>query len=115
MFTRAIIQAFIMRSQQAIAVGPGHLGFMPPELYNQFFSEHGVIMIFFVAMPLVFGVINMILPLQIGARDVAYPYLNSLSFWLTAVSAALVMASLFIGHWEKSGLVGLSAVVGSQI
>jgi cytochrome o ubiquinol oxidase subunit I len=112
MFFRAIVQALIMRFQQAAAVGPGHLGFMQPELYNQFFSEHGVIMIFFVAMPLVFGIINMVLPLQIGARDVAYPYLNSLSFWLTAVSGALVMASLFIGNWERAGWLAYAPLSG---
>ncbi|MEE3003047.1 MAG: cytochrome o ubiquinol oxidase subunit I [Pseudomonadota bacterium] len=103
MFFRALIQAMIMRSQQAVAVGPGKVGFMAPELYNQFFSEHGVIMIFFVAMPLIFGLINLILPLQIGARDVAYPYLNSLSFWLTAVSAGLIMITLMIGNFERAG------------
>ena len=69
----------IMRTQQAVAVGPENIGFMEPELY-QFFSEHGVIMIFFVAMPLIFGIINLILPLQIGAKRRSISYLNSLSF-----------------------------------
>ena len=90
MITRGIIQAVMMRVQQAVAAG-GHAGFLPPQHYDQFFTEHGVIMIFFVAMPLVFGLINIALPLLIGARDVAYPYLNSLSFWLTFVSAMLLM------------------------
>lgn len=112
MFARALIQAVIMRSQQAVAVGPGHLGFIPPELYNQFFSEHGVIMIFFVAMPLIFALINMILPLQIGARDVAYPFLNSLSFWLTAVSAILVMVSLILGNWDRAGWLAYPPLSG---
>lgn len=112
MFFRALIQAMIMRTQQAVAVGHGHTGFMDPTLYNQFFSEHGVIMIFFVAMPLIFGVINMILPLQIGARDVAYPYLNSLSFWLTFFSAMLVMASLLIGNWERAGWLAYPPLSG---
>ncbi len=112
MFFRALVQAMIMRTQQAVAVGHGHTGFMDPTLYNQFFSEHGVIMIFFVAMPLIFGVINMILPLQIGARDVAYPYLNSLSFWLTFISAMLVMASLLIGNWERAGWLAYPPLSG---
>ncbi len=102
MMTRGLIQAVMMRAQQAVAAG-GHTGYLPPEHYDQFFTEHGVIMIFFVAMPLVFGIINVVLPLQIGARDVAYPYLNSLSFWLTFVSAMLVMASLLIGSFAETG------------
>ena len=112
MFFRALIQAMLMRTQQALSVGPGHVGFMDPAYYNQFFSEHGVIMIFFVAMPLIFGIINMILPLQIGARDVAYPYLNSLSFWLTAVSAALIMVSLLVGNFERAGWLAYPPLSG---
>ncbi len=112
MFIRALIQAMMMRAQQATSVGPGHLGYMDPAYYNQFFSEHGVIMIFFVAMPLIFGVINMILPLQIGARDVAYPYLNSLSFWLTLVSAGFMMVSLVIGNWDRAGWLAYPPLSG---
>lgn len=112
MFFRALVQAMIMRSQQALAVGPDNYGFMAPELYNQFFSEHGVIMIFFVAMPLIFGLINLILPLQIGARDVAYPYLNSLSFWLTAVSAGLIMVTLMVGNFERAGWLAYTPLSG---
>lgn len=102
MMTRGIIQGIMMSAQQAVAVGHS-LGYLAPSHYDQFFSEHGVIMIFFVAMPLVFGVINMVMPLQIGARDVAYPYLNSLSFWLTFVGAMLLMVSLLIGHFGEAG------------
>ena len=102
MISRGIIQAVMMRLQQALAVGHS-LGYLTPHHYNQFFSEHGVIMIFFVAMPLVFGIINVALPLQIGARDVAYPYLNSLSFWLTFVGAMLLMVSLLVGHFSEAG------------
>lgn len=112
MFFRALTQAMVMRGQQMVAVGPGNYGFIEPGLYNQFFSEHGVIMIFFVAMPLIFGIINMILPLQIGARDVAYPYLNSLSFWLTFVAAAMIMASLFIGNFERAGWLAYPPLSG---
>jgi cytochrome o ubiquinol oxidase subunit I len=112
MFFRALVQAVMMRAQQAIAVGPGHTGFMDPAYYNQFFSEHGVIMIFFVAMPLIFALINMVLPLKIGARDVAYPYLNSLSFWLTFVSAMLIMVSLLVGNFERAGWLAYPPLSG---
>ncbi len=112
MFIRALIQAMMMRAQQAISVGPGHTGYMDPAYYNQFFSEHGVIMIFFVAMPLIFGIINMVLPLQIGARDVAYPYLNSLSFWLTLVSAGFMMLSLVVGNWDRAGWLAYPPLSG---
>jgi cytochrome o ubiquinol oxidase subunit 1 len=102
MLLRGFSDAILMRSQQAIAAG-NNLGYLPPEHYDQIFSAHGVIMIFFVAMPMMFALLNMIIPLQIGARDVAYPYLNSLSFWLTFVGAMLCNASLVIGDFAKTG------------
>lgn len=102
MLLRGFSDAILMRSQQAIAAG-GNLGYLPPEHYDQIFSAHGVIMIFFVAMPMMFALMNIALPLQIGARDVAYPYLNSLSFWLTFVGAMLCNASLVIGDFAKTG------------
>ena len=102
MIARGIIQAVMMRSQQAMYAVVQH-GFLHGHHYSQFFSEHGTLMIFFVAMPLVFGVINIALPLQIGARDVAYPYLNSLSFWLTFVGAMLLMVSLLVGSFSTAG------------
>jgi cytochrome o ubiquinol oxidase subunit 1 len=111
MFARGLVQAVMMRGHQAIAAGP-HMGFLPPEHYNQFFSEHGVIMIFFVAMPLIFALINMVLPLLIGARDVAYPYLNSLSFWLTFVSAMLLMVSLLVGNFDRAGWLAYPPLSG---
>jgi cytochrome o ubiquinol oxidase subunit 1 len=102
MLLRGFSDALLMRSQQAIAAG-GALGYLPPDHYDQIFTAHGVIMIFFVAMPLVFAVLNMIVPLQIGARDVAYPYLNSLSFWLTFVGAMLCNISLVVGQFASTG------------
>lgn len=102
MFIRGFTDAVMMRSQQALAYGH-HLGYLPPEHYDQIFTAHGVIMIFFMAMAFVFGLINLVIPLQIGARDVAYPYLNSLSFWLYAASAILVNLSLFIGQFAQTG------------
>ncbi len=102
MLLRGFSDVVLMRSQQAIAAG-SNLGYLPPEHYDQIFSAHGVIMIFFVAMPMMFALLNMALPLQIGARDVAYPYLNSLSFWLTFVGAMLCNVSLVIGDFAAAG------------
>ena len=102
MLLRGFSDAILMRTQQAIAVG-SHMGYLPPEHYDQIFTAHGVIMIFFMAMPFVFGLVNIIVPLQIGARDVAYPYLNSLSFWLTVAGAVLVNVSLVIGDFAATG------------
>src|SRR5207245_11262074 len=89
MLLRGFADAIMMRLQQAIAVGHS-VGYLPPEHYDQIFTAHGVIMIFFMAMPFMFGLINLVLPLQIGARDVAFPFLNSLSFWLSFVGSILV-------------------------
>ncbi len=102
MLVRGFIDAIMMRSQQAIAVG-SHAGYLPPEHFDQVFTAHGVIMIFFMATALVFGIVNIIVPQQIGARDVAYPYLNSLSFWLTVAGAALVNICLIIGDFAATG------------
>jgi cytochrome o ubiquinol oxidase subunit I len=100
MLVRGFIDALMMRSQQALAYrGPGYL---PPEHYNQIFSAHGTIMIFFVAMPFVIGLMNVVVPLQLGARDVAFPTLNSVSFWLTATGALLVNLSLVIGEFSRA-------------
>lgn len=84
MLIRGFADAIMMRSQQVLA-SAGEAGFLPPHHYDQIFTAHGVIMIFFVAMPLVIGLMNVVVPLQIGARDVAYPFLNNLSFWFTVV------------------------------
>ncbi len=102
MLLRGFSDAILMRLQQSFAAG-SHLGFLPPEHYNQIFTAHGVIMIFFVAMPMMFALLNIVVPLQIGARDVAYPYLNSLSFWLTFVGAMLCNVSLVVGEFAKVG------------
>jgi cytochrome o ubiquinol oxidase subunit 1 len=101
MLLRGFADAIMMRSQQAVAMGSG--GFLPPEHYDQIFSAHGTIMIFFVAMPLVIGLMNFAVPLQLGARDVAFPVLNSVGFWLTATGALLVNISLFIGEFARTG------------
>src|SRR5450631_3363699 len=101
MLLRGFIDAIMMRSQQALAFrSPGYL---PPEHYNQIFSAHGTIMIFFVAMPFVIGLMNFVVPLQLGIRDVAFPTLNSVSFWLTATGALLVNVSLVVGEFARTG------------
>lgn len=102
MLLRGFSDVILMRSQQAIAAG-ANAGYLPPEHYNQIFTAHGVIMIFFVAMPFLFGLANIALPLQIGARDVAYPYLNSFSFWMTFVGAMLCNISLVVGDFAATG------------
>jgi cytochrome o ubiquinol oxidase subunit 1 len=102
MLLRGFSDAIMMRSQQALAAG-GAQGYLPPDHFDQVFTAHGVIMIFFMAMPFVIGLMNVVVPLQIGARDVAFPYLNSLSFWLTVSGAMLVNASLAIGEFARTG------------
>ncbi|KHA77392.1 cytochrome o ubiquinol oxidase subunit I, partial [Janthinobacterium lividum] len=82
MLLRGFADALMMRTQQAVAFGD-NAGFLPPHHYDQIFTAHGVIMIFFVAMPFVTGLMNYVVPLQIGARDVAFPFLNNFSFWMT--------------------------------
>jgi len=101
MLIRGLADAIMMRSQQAIAIHSA--GYLPPEHYDQIFSAHGTIMIFFAAMPLVIGVMNFVVPLQLGVRDVAFPTFNSVSFWLTATGALLVNISLFIGEFARVG------------
>ena len=101
MLLRGFSDAIMMRSQQALAFqAPGYL---PPEHYDQIFSAHGTLMIFFVAMPFVIGLMNFVVPLQLGARDVAFPTLNSVSFWLTATGALLVNISLVVGEFARTG------------
>ena len=111
MLLRGFADALMMRLQQAIAFGDV-AGYLPPHHYDQIFTAHGVIMIFFVAMPLVTGLMNYIVPLQIGARDVAFPFLNNFSFWMTTCGAALVMVSLFVGEFAKTGWLAYPPLSG---
>lgn len=101
MLLRGFADAIMMRSQQALA-SAGEAGFLPPHHYDQIFTAHGVIMIFFVAMPFVIGLMNPVVPLQIGARDVAFPFLNNLSFWFTVVGVILVNVSLGVGEFAQT-------------
>jgi len=111
MLLRGFSDALMMRAQQAVAFGDS-AGFLPPHHYDQVFTAHGVIMIFFVAMPLVTGLMNFVVPLQIGARDVAFPFLNNFSFWMTACGAVLVMMSLFVGEFARTGWLALPPLSG---
>ena len=101
MLLRGFSDAIMMRTQQALAFGSD--GFLPPEHYDQVFSAHGTIMIFFVAMPFMIGLMNFVVPLQLGVRDVAFPTLNSVSLWLTAAGALLVNVSLVVGEFARTG------------
>jgi cytochrome o ubiquinol oxidase subunit 1 len=101
MLIRGFADAIMMRTQQAVAIdAPGYL---PPEHYDQVFTAHGTIMILFGAMPLVLGLMNFVVPLQLGVRDVAFPTFNSVGFWLTASGALLVNVSLFVGEFARTG------------
>ncbi|SDE86160.1 cytochrome o ubiquinol oxidase subunit I [Pseudomonas seleniipraecipitans] len=113
MLLRGFADAIMMRTQQALAHG-GSEGYLPPHHYDQIFTAHGTIMIFFVAMPMVIGLMNIVTPLQIGARDVAFPFLNSLSFWLFAISMVLMNMSLFIGEFAMTGWVAYPPLSGIE-
>ncbi len=111
MFLRGFADAIMMRLQQAMAFG-GSEGYLPPEHYDQIFTAHGTIMIFFVAMPFVTGLMNFAVPLQIGARDVSFPFLNNFSFWMTVGGAILVMISLFVGEFARTGWMAFPPLSG---
>ena len=104
MLLRGFVDALMMRAQQAIAMNSE--GYLTPDHFQQVFSSHGTIMIFFMGMPFLFGIMNYVVPLQLGARDVAFPLMNAIGLWLTAAGAALVMASLVIGVFSTGGWTG---------
>ncbi|MQB11106.1 MULTISPECIES: cytochrome o ubiquinol oxidase subunit I [Agrobacterium] len=115
MLLRGFADAVMMRVQQAIASG-GSEGYLPPHHYDQIFTAHGVIMIFFMAMPMITGLMNFVVPLQIGARDVSFPFLNNFSFWMTTAGAVITMISLFVGEYAQTGWLAyppLSGIDGS--
>ena len=110
MLSRALIEAVLMRMQQAAAVGSP--GFLTSDHFSQLFSTHGSIMIFFMAMPFLTGLINYVMPLQIGARDMAFPWANSVALWLTGGAAGLMMVSLVIGRFSTGGWSGYPPYTG---
>ena len=111
MFMRGFADAIMMRIQQAMAFG-GSEGYLTPHHYDQVFTAHGVIMIFFVAMPFITGLMNYVVPLQIGARDVSFPFLNNFSFWMTTAGAVLTMISLFVGEYAQTGWLAYPPLSG---
>jgi cytochrome o ubiquinol oxidase subunit 1 len=113
MLLRGFADAIMMRLQQAMAFGASE-GYLDAHHYDQIFTAHGTIMIFFVAIPLIVGIVNYVMPLQIGARDVAFPFLNSLSLWLTVAGAMLVMVSLFVGEFSRAGWLNYVPVANIQ-
>ena len=114
MLLRGFADAILMRSQQAVAFG-SEQGFLPPHHYDQIFTAHGMIMIFFVAMPFVTGLMNFAVPLQIGARDVAFPFLNNFSFWMTVAGGMLVMVSLFVGEFSRATWLAYPPLSGAAM
>jgi cytochrome o ubiquinol oxidase subunit 1 len=102
MLLRGVADALMMRAQQALSVGDAH-GIVTSDTFQQVFSAHGTIMIFFVAMGLIFGMLNLIVPLQIGARDVAFPFLNSMSFYLYVAGVVMINLSLVLGGFAATG------------
>ncbi|TDX82090.1 cytochrome bo3 quinol oxidase subunit 1 apoprotein [Neorhizobium sp. R1-B] len=113
MLLRGFADAIMMRIQQAIAFN-GSEGYLNPHHYDQIFSAHGVIMIFFMAMPFVTGLMNYIVPLQIGARDVSFPFLNNFSFWMTTAGAIIIMLSLFVGEFARTGWLAYPPLSGAD-
>ncbi|MCR5857516.1 cytochrome o ubiquinol oxidase subunit I [Mesorhizobium sp. J428] len=113
MLLRGFADAIMMRIQQAIAFN-GSEGYLNAHHYDQIFTAHGVIMIFFVAMPLVTGLMNYVVPLQIGARDVSFPFLNNFSFWMTAGGAVILMMSLFVGEFARTGWLAYPPLSGAE-
>lgn len=111
MFVRGFADAIMMRLQQVWAFN-GSEGYLNAHHYDQVFTAHGVIMIFFVAMPFVTGLMNYVVPLQIGARDVSFPFLNNFSFWMTVGGAVIVMASLFLGEFAQTGWLAFPPLSG---
>src|SRR5260370_1536272 len=110
---RGFSDAIMRRAEGAVGAG-GAKGYLPPEHFDQIFSAHGTIMIFFMAMPFVIGVMNVVVPLQLGVRDVAFPTLNSVSFWLTASGALLINISLAVGEFAKTRWVAYPPLIELQ-
>ena len=111
MFLRGFADAIMMRLQQAMAFN-GSEGYLNAHHYDQIFTAHGVIMIFFVAMPMITGIMNYMIPLQIGARDVSFPFLNNFSFWMTTAGAVITMMSLFVGEFARTGWLAYPPLSG---
>lgn len=112
-FFKGFTDALMMRLQQALAAG-GSQGFISSEHFQEVFSAHGTTMIFFVGMGVVFALLNLIVPLQIGARDVAFPFLNAVSFWLFAAGAMLNFTALGVGRFSATGWLAYPPLSGLE-
>jgi cytochrome o ubiquinol oxidase subunit 1 len=112
MLLRGFADAIMMLTQKAIAFGPNE-GYLPEHHFDQIFTAHGVIMIFFFAMPMVTAVMNYVMPLQIGARDVAFPFLNNFSLWMTVGGGVIIMLSLFVGEFARTGWLAYPPLSGA--
>ncbi|MEC7838792.1 MAG: cytochrome o ubiquinol oxidase subunit I [Chlamydiota bacterium] len=113
MFLKGFVDAMMMRLQQATAVGELQ-GYLSSTHFQEVFSAHGTTMIFFVAMGFMFGLMNLIIPLQIGARDLAYPFLNAVGFWLFTAGGLLLLISLGIGKFSISGWLAYPPLSGLE-
>lgn len=113
MLLRGVADAAMLRAQQFFSVGDS-TGPLNPDLFQQVFSAHGTIMIFFVAMGFIFGAMNLLVPLMIGTRDVAFPFMNSASFWLFAAGFGLVNISLAIGEFSAAGWLAYPPLSGLE-
>ena len=103
MMSRALIEAALMRTQEFFGL---YGGFLDWHHFGELFTTHGTIMVFFMGMPFLTGMINFVMPMQIGARDVSFPVMNSVSLGLTAAGAAIMMISLVIGRFSTAGWTG---------
>lgn len=113
MLFKGFVDAAMMRMQLAFSAGDS-FGYLSSDHFQQIFTAHGTTMIFFVAMGVVFGLLNLVIPLQIGARDVAFPFLNSLSFYLFSVGAILVNVSLTVGNFSGAGWLAYPPLAGLE-
>ncbi|RXT06437.1 cytochrome aa3 quinol oxidase subunit I [Ammoniphilus sp. CFH 90114] len=110
MFFRGGMDGLLMKAQTSRP----DMQFLSAQHYNEIFTTHGVIMILFMAMPFLIGIMNIIIPLQIGARDVAFPQLNALSFWLFFVGAMLFNISFVIGGSPDAGWTSYFPLAGKE-
>lgn len=114
MLLRGGLDAIMLWLQQAMSSGASH-GYLSADHFQQIFTAHGNIMVFFVAMGFIFGLINYIVPLQIGARDLASPFLNTLGFWLYVGGAIMVNMFFFLGgEYAATGWLAVAPLSGTE-
>ncbi|MCA9875764.1 MAG: cbb3-type cytochrome c oxidase subunit I, partial [Anaerolineales bacterium] len=109
-FVLAGLEALFMRTQLAVPENT----LLDPETYNQFFTMHGTTMIFFFATPMLFGFGNYLIPLMVGARDMAFPRLNALSYWVFLFSGLFMYSSLLFGAAPDGGWFAYTPLTGAE-